>query len=44
MELMRKILQMGSEIVILSPEKLRKKVLKELKKSMKMYDISAENT
>ena len=37
MELMRKILQMGSEIIILSPEKLRKKVLKELQKSLKMY-------
>lgn len=44
MELMRKILQMGSEIIILSPEKLRKKVMKELHRSMKMYDTSAENT
>lgn len=44
MELMRKILQMGSEIIILSPEKLRKKVVKELQRTMKMYDISAENT
>lgn len=43
MELMRKILQMGSEIIILSPEKLRKKVVKELQRSMKMYVASAEN-
>lgn len=44
MELMRKILQMGSEIIILSPDKLRKKVVKELQKSLKMYGMSVENT
>lgn len=44
MELMRKILQMGSEIIILSPEKLRKKVMKEIRKSMMMYEKSALET
>lgn len=44
MELMRKILQMGSEIIILSPEKLRRKVLKELQKSIKLYVGTSEKT
>lgn len=39
MELMRKLLQMGSEIIVLSPEKLRKKVQKELMKALKLYDM-----
>lgn len=36
-ELMRKLLQMAPDVIVLSPEKLRKRVMKELEKSQKLY-------
>ena len=36
-ELMRKLLQMSPDVIVLSPEKLRKRVMKELEKSLKLY-------
>jgi len=39
MELLRKLQQMGSTIIILSPEKLRKKIRKELDRTQKMYEM-----
>lgn len=36
-ELMRKLLQMSPDVIVLSPEKLRKRVMKELEKSQKLY-------
>lgn len=35
--------KISNSIQYLSPEKLRKKVVKELQRCMKVYDMSAEN-
>lgn len=39
-ELMRKLMQMSPDVIVLSPEKLRKRVLKELEKSQKLYSMT----
>ena len=43
MELYRKLLRWGSKIIVLSPSKLRSGILKDLHKTLRLYEISAKN-